>query len=243
MNSRCLMFLASSVWVAVILVVLVFRGGGAVQAPVERPPAEAPVGNPIEQARTLAARGDYLEAWEFYYWALQVAPEDASLWYGLGVALSHLDERAETQKAFQYVVHRGRPDSEEVRVARRWLVMAGVLAEPVVFTAVAEPVDVRGDKAVLQGKAMWEGPERPRSPLRVRILLEGLNGAAEGKRFSTRVVLGQAYRFERLPAGSYRLIGGAAGYRLWDLTLAAEDGKVTLLDLSQENSTNPAVEL
>lgn len=236
LKSRSLMFTASSVWVVVILVILVFRGGEAVPVPVE-PRLAASDSGLAQQAEALAARGDYEGAWNLYYQALQAAPEDVSLWYALGVTLSHLNQRKETEQAFRYVMRHGRPDSEEVRFARQWLVSAGVPVEPVRFTTAAAPVDMRGDKAALKGRVTWGESEPNRSPLRVQILLAGLNGAAEGKRFNARAALGESYRFERLPAGSYRLIGAAGGHRLWDLTLTVEDGKEAVFDLGKDNSS------
>ncbi len=87
------------------------------------------------------------------------------------------------------------------------------------------------------------GREADGPPVRVQLLLAGLNGAAEGKRFNTRTALGQPYRFERLPAGSYRLIGAAAGQRLWDLTFSVEDGREVVLDLGTDNSSAPTIAL
>lgn len=239
-KARPLMFIASSVWVALILVILVFRGGGT--APVER--SLKPSGlSPAQQAAALVDLGDYEGAWTLYYQALQAAPEDVSLWYGLGVTLSHLNQRKGTEKAFQYVVRYGNPDAEEVHQARRWLISAGVWAEPVRFPSAPAPQDVTSGTAVVQGKITWGEPEPGRRPLKVRIVLEGLSGAVEGKRFHTRVAQGEVYRLEGLPPGSYRLIGRAAGHRLWDLALAVEDGKPVTQDLSKGNSSNPAVAL
>ena len=237
------MFAASSLWVALILVILVFRDGGAVPVPVEPRPGPSQL-SLAQQAEALAAQGDHERAWDLYYRALQAEPEDVSLWYGLGVILSRLNQRKETEQAFQYVVRHGRPDSEEVKFARRWLVSAGVQVEPVRFTAAAVPQgDASGDKASVRGKVTWGGREADGPPVRVQILLAGLNGAAEGKRFNARVALGQSYQFERLPAGSYRLIGAAAGQRLWDLTLSVEDGREVALDLGRDNSSAPTVAL
>ena len=239
LRSRFVMFTASSIWVAFILVVLVFRGGGAVPVEPRPAPAGLPSGlSPVAQAATLADLGDYEGAWQFYHEALASAPEDASLWYALGVTLSHLNRRQETTDAFRYVVDRGRPDSEEVRVARDWLISAGVLARPVVFTP-APAAEAAEAKAAVKGKVTWGEPERSGAPLKVRILLHGVAGAAEGKRFSKRVTLGQVYRFEQVPAGSYRLIGSVEGQPLWDLTLDVEEGKEVVLDLSRDNSSAP----
>ncbi len=243
LKSRSVMFTASSLWVALILVIFVFRGGGAVPVPVEPRPGPSQ-SSLAQQAAAVAAQGDYERAWDLYYQALQVEPEDVSLWYGLGVTLSNLNQRKETEQAFRYVVRRGRPDSEEVRFARRWLVSAGVQLEPVRFTAPAAPLgDASGDKASVRGKVTWGGREADGRSVRVQILLAGLNGAAEGKRFNARATLGQSYRFERLPPGSYRLIGAAAGQRLWDLALSVEDGKEVVLDLGKDNSSAPTIAL
>jgi len=122
--------------------------------------------NPAQQAEALAARGDYEGAWRLYYQALQAASEDVSLWYGLGMTLSHLNKRRETEEAFQYVVRHGRPDSEEVRLARRWLADARALAESATLTRVADPVgDVGGDRAAVKGKAARRASEPVRAPV------------------------------------------------------------------------------
>lgn len=240
LKSRGFMFAASSLWVALILVIFVFRGGGAV--PIE-PRLEPSRLSPGHEAEALAARGDYEGAWALYHQAIQDAPENVSLWYALGVTLSHLDQRKATEDVFQHVVRHGRPDSEEVQVARRWLVSAGALVPPVTFTIAAEPVRATGDKAVVTGKVAW-GALDPNRPVPVaHILLAGKNGLAEGKRFKARAHLGESYRFERLPPGSYRLIGAAGGQRLWDLTLSVEDGREVRLDLGRENSNTPTVAL
>ena len=239
LRSRFVMFTASSIWIALLLVVLVFRGGGAVPVEPRPEPARLPsVLNPTVQAAELVELGDYEGAWQFYQEALASAPEDVSLWYALGVTLSHLSRRQETTDAFRYVVDRGRPESEEVRVAREWLISAGVLARPVVFTS-APAAEAAEAKAAVKGKVTWGEPERGGAPFKARLLLHGVAGAAEGKRFGKRVTLGQVYRFEQLPAGSYRLIGSVEGQRLWDLTLDVEEGKEVILDLSRDNSSTP----
>ena len=238
LSSRSRLFVASTVCLAVILGMFLLRGGGAVSV---QPPELSDLG-PRRQAAALAARGNYEGAWRLYYQALQATPEDVSLWYGLGVTLSHLNQRKETEQAFQYVVRHGRRGSEEVRLARRWLVRSGVLGEPVAFTTGPEPaLAARGDAATVKGKVTWGAPEPNGPPMRVQLLLAGLSGAAEGKRLRTRAVLGASYRFERVPPGSYRLIGEAAGQHVWDLTLTVEDGKEVILDLGEDNSSNSIV--
>ena len=233
---RPLIFTVMAVCIAAILGTFGLRGAGTLSVE-PRPDSSGPT--LAQQAEAMATHGDYMGAWEFYYQALQAAPEDVSLWYGLGVVLSHLNEREGAVNAFQYVVRHGDPASERVRLARQWLGRAGVLVEPVAFTAASEPVGGQGEKAALRGKVTWGPPEATRPPLRVQVLLQALNGPAEGKRFVTRVGLGESYRFEKLPAGTYRLVGAAAGHRLWELTVDVEDGKEVVLDLGKDNSNNP----
>ncbi len=222
-----------------ILSLFIFQDGGF--SSVQSLPTRA-VPRLARQAEARANVGDYEGAWTLYHQALQAAPEDISLWYGLGVTLSHLHRPKETQAAFEYVVRRGRPNSEEVKRGRRWLVSAGVLAKPVQFSA-SEPTDGQGPRAALAGTVTWGGPRPAQPPLRVQLLLAGSSGAAGGKRFQAGTTLGQSYRFERLPAGTYRLIGAAAGQRLWNLTLTVEDGKEIVLDLGNDNSSNPGAAL
>lgn len=243
LRSRLVMFTASSFWVALILVVLVFRGGGAglVEVPFQGPKLLSSP-NPAKQAAELADLGDYEGAWRLYHEALAAEPEDVSLWYALGVTLSRLGQRQETEEAFRFVLARGNEDSEEVKAARQWLVDAGVLAPSVVFTA-TETVEAVDAKAAVKGRVTLGAPGRDMPPAKARILLHALSGAAKGKRFTTRVALGETYRFERLPAGSYRLIGALAGQRLWDLTVEVEEKEI-VLDLTRENSsTSVAVAL
>jgi len=239
-TSRPLMFVASSAWVALILVILVFRGGGT--EPVE-PHRKSAGLSPAQQAEVLANRGDYGEAWTLYHQALLATPEDVSLRYALGVTLSHLNQPQTTEETFQYVVRHGKPDSEEVKRARQWLLSAGVIAEPVRFPSVTVAMEARRDTAAVQGRTTWGEPDANRPGIKAYILLQGLDGAADRTRFSTRVTLGQLYRFEHLPPGSYRLIGRTQDHLLWDLTILAEDGKTVTQDLSQDNSTGATVVL
>ena len=239
-NSHVLTFLATAVCAAVMLSLFIFQDGGF--SSVESHPTRA-VPRLARQAEARANVGDYEGAWTLYYQALRAAPQDISLWYGLGVTLSHLHHPKETQEAFEYVVRHARPNSEEAKRARRWLVSAGVLAEPVRFSNASERTDGQGRRAALAGKVTWGAPQPGEPPLRVQLLLEGLSEVAAGKRFYARTTLGQSYRFERLPAGTYRLIGAATGQPLWDLTLTLEDGKEVVLDLGNDNSSNPGAAL
>jgi len=104
------------------------------------PPAQAPQGgkrvagaarrgrsgpDPAAQAALLAAQGNYAEAARLYAAALRATPENASLWYALGVTLRHLNKPQEAAEALQQVIRHGEPESL-VRLARLWLQRGGV---------------------------------------------------------------------------------------------------------------------
>lgn len=238
-NSRPLMFGASSLWVALLLVIFVFRGGGAVPVPADEPRPEPSVTGLAQQADALAAEGNYVEAWRLYHEALLAAPEDVSLWYALGVTLSHLDERAETQKAFQYVVHRGRPDSEEVRVAGRWLVSAGVLPPPVRFAASVSPTEAPSETLApgrVRGRTEWRGASVKGAPRGVRIVLAGEDESNRGLTLKTRATLGEPYELDKVPPGNYLLTVRMSETRLWQQRVTVEAGKETVLDLTDANT-------
>jgi hypothetical protein len=206
------------------------------EAPVElvEPPPEPASVSPREQAEALFIRGDLEGAWKIYYDALRVEPDDLGLWYGLGRTLSRLNRRKETQEIFEYVVSCGDPDSEEVKHARQWLVRAGLLVEPAAPAVPAAPRSRTEAWATVRGKVTWGKPEPPRE---VFLVVQGLD--KDGPRLHARVPFGQSYRFDRLPAGAYHLIGGAETEWLWDLRVTVEADQELVLDLSRHNSTNP----
>jgi hypothetical protein len=206
------------------------------EAPVElvEPPPEPASVSPREQAEALFIRGDLEGAWKIYYDALRVEPDDLGLWYGLGRTLSRLNRRKETQEIFEYVVSCGDPDSEEVKHARQWLVRAGLLVEPAAPAVPAAPRSRTEAWATVRGKVTWGKPEPPREAF---LVVQGLD--KDGPRLHARVPFGQSYRFDRLPAGAYHLIGGAETEWLWDLRFTVEADQELVLDLSRHNSTNP----
>lgn len=246
LKSRTFMFAASSVWVALILVILVFRGG--VTAPVE--PRPAPRGlSPAEQAAALVAQGDYEGARGLYSRALEAEPEDVSLWYALGVTLSHLNQRKETEEAFQYVVRRGRPDSEEVRRARRWLVSAGVFAET--LTSVSSPGTEPEPGMSEQASSRPSSPAEPSvggrvrgstdartEPRLIQLTLEGDEDSNREIAFAKSLKTGESYEFANVPPGNYRLkvqdLDSEAQLR--DVPVTVRVGKETVLDLTSGNS-------
>jgi hypothetical protein len=211
------------------------------------PVAEPAIPSLADRAAALAARGDYVGAWQLYYEALQASPGELALWYALGVTLTHLDRQKEAEEVFDYVVGSGNPDSPEVRHAREWLASARAAArlraaaspqapagpQPVQF-APSAPSAAGQSWAAVRGKVSWREPESPREAL---IVLQGLEKGLP--RIHARVPLGDFYEFDRLPAGRYHLIGGVENQWLWDVRFDLGAGQELDLDLTRHNSSNP----
>lgn len=98
------------------------QGGGRVAGAARRGRSSP---DPAAQAALLAAQGNYAEAATFYAKAVQATPDNASLWYALGVTLRHLNKPREAAEALQRVIRHGEPESL-VRLARLWLQRGGV---------------------------------------------------------------------------------------------------------------------
>lgn len=193
----------------------------------------------------LAARGEYEAAAVKYQEAVRQEPGDASIWFALGTALSHRGRREETVEAFRRVLQLGAPESQEVQVARRWLVSAGVLTEPVAFAsasesrATADPSAATappGPKGTLRGKTEWKGVT-PENLIMVKLIISGDEPATRGRSFSRSIKLGQPYAFENVPSGTYRLEASAGRTHLWDEKVYVESDKQTVLNLSPANSS------
>ena len=73
---------------------------------------------PAALASEALDRGDYAKAADLYRDALQTEPDSLPLHYGLGVAASYLDRRAEAIREFTWVFARAAKDSPEATTAR-----------------------------------------------------------------------------------------------------------------------------
>lgn len=191
-----------------------------------------------QEGDALAARGDYEAAAVKYQAAVNQEPEDISLRFALGTALSHLGRREETVQQFRFVVARGRPDSTEVEAALRWLIAAGEVGEAVTF---APPKSPEASPAAASTKPV--SPPAAAQGVKVTVKTEPRPGAREVKitlegpssEFATEktVTLGEPVEFSNVSPGSYRLIGEDRenGARLWDLEVTVASGKDLVLDL------------
>lgn len=239
-SSRPLMFLVSSVWVALILVILVFRGGGT--APVEpRPLASGP--SLVQQADQLTALGQYAAAAVKYQAALEQDPENVSLRFALGTSLSHVGRQEETVEQFRWVVAWGAPGSSEVQVARRWLTNAGVLAREVSFAYSTVPDQEASPQAAAPAPSAREGSvavgtvkgrtELRGSPREIHLVLGSTDDAKTNMAFTKTMKLGEAFQFDNVPPGTYRLTveDSENDTWLWDLEVTVAPGKDTVLNL------------
>ncbi len=221
---------------------------GCQQAPPSGP-GNVPVGSLTIQLKqegdALAARGDYDAAVVKYRAAVRQEPGEAPLWFALGTALSHLGQREGTIQAFQRVVELGTSGSQEVEVARRWLVSAGLLTGSILVassTASDAESDSRaatapsGPKGTLRGKTEWKGVT-PQNLIMVKLIISGEEPTTQGQSFSRSINLGQPYAFENVPSGAYRLVASAGRTHLWDEKVYIETDKQTMLNLSPANSS------
>lgn len=219
---------------------------GCQQAPAPGP-AQAPVGSLTLQLKAegdqLAARGEYEAAAVKYQAAVRQEPGNSTFWFALGTTLSHLGRRDETIDAFRRVVELGRPESEEVQVARRWLVSAGAPGEWLAFASPSEaatkptatPPALRGPKGTLRGTTQWAGlPAEAR--FSVMIVLSGDDPSTKGVNFSRRLWLGEPYEFANIPSGTYRLIAASGNTQLWEQQVTVETDRQTVLDLTSASS-------
>ena len=191
----------------------------------------------------LAARGDYEGAALKYQQAANQEPEDVSIRFALGSALSHLNRREETVEQFRFVAVRGKPDLPEVQAARRWLVAAGEAAEAVTFAPSAPSGET--------GATASSPPPRPPAfilpPGKVRGKIDARGGAGRevnlaligDEQWNTDLAipltgkLGQAFEFGGVAPGNYRLTAEdrETGEELWDVPVTVTAGQETVIDL------------
>jgi tetratricopeptide (TPR) repeat protein len=190
----------------------------------------------------LAAQGRHLEASVKYQTAVNKEPGNIPLRYALGVTLSHLDRSDEAAEHLKVVVARGPAGSEEVRLAREWLLAAGEAAAAAAQRAekkVDKPKDAP-DKGKLFGAIRWQGIDPRGRLITVRVSLEGDDPTTFHERHSRDgFKIGRSYEFHGLVPGRYRLVAENAGTRMWEQVVTVTAGKQTTLDLTDANAAVP----
>lgn len=236
-----LMFPAGAVCLALILGIFLFRGGGTMPVQPGGVPADSSL---VQQANQLAARGEYEAAVQKYRAAVEQDPDDISLRFALGTALSHAGRQEETREQFRWVVTRGNPSSLAVQVARRWLVSAGVLAEPGTFAS-SENLEQRAETTgKVKGMTEANGWDVKGRPSGVRIVLRGDDESNQSVVLETIVTLGEPYEFDRVPHGTYLLTAWVSEtQRIWERKVTVEPGQETILALTMANRLVPPSEL
>jgi len=218
---------------------------GCQQSPAPGPP---PVGSLTvrlkAEGEALAARGDYEGAALKYLQAANQEPEDVTIRFALGSALSHLNRREETVEQFRFVVSRARPESAEFEAARRWLIAAGELVPDVAFApsapppaaaaAPATPPPQRPALALPPGKVRGRMEAGGLEGREVNLALDGDEGWSGDFAIPLRGKLGQPFEFAKVPPGKYRLTveDRETGDELWDVPVAVESGKETVVSLT-----------
>ena len=204
------------------------------------PRAAAP--SALEEAVRLLGQEDFKAAEAQYRVALRQAPEDVAVHYGLGTVLSHLDRLDEAREQFEWVVKHAGRDREEVALSQRWLAQLGS-AEPAdadedTEGTTTEPgaTTTAGAVGSMKGATRWPGitPEGRPTTLELSLVREGTTAPATPLKLSIR--LGSQYRFSKVPAGTYALVGQADGRDLWKRKVIVAPDVETTVDLTPETS-------
>jgi tetratricopeptide (TPR) repeat protein len=232
-----------------VVAVLGLTLAGCQRAPAPAPAASAPaetVGSRTERLKSegdqLLKEGRYDEAALKYQTALNEAPSDIPIRFGLAVALSHRPRRAETVEHFRIVMQRGTPGSAEVKTAYEWLAQAGELGEAAPAAAAPPPSSLASDpkKGRVLGKIRWNDIEPYKKRVAIKVSLIGDDVETREVRMERPdFKIGWSYEFRNVPPGAYRLVAEAGGTPMWDLKLEVPAEKDTTLDLNEGNAGVP----
>ena len=210
-------------------------------------PAAGVARAPREEGYALASRGDHAAAVTKYREALRATPDDLTLRFALGSALSQVDRRDETIEQFRWVVEHGGPGQAEVAMAREWLAAAerasGSDAPPSRRAATAPGVPATQSQPAspagvgsIKGKTAWPGVNPDSQIVSLEIRLNGDDAATKDKSFRLHIPLGRPYVMSGLAAGAYRLMGRSAGVKVWETRVVVGASKDTVLDLTDSNA-------
>jgi tetratricopeptide (TPR) repeat protein len=206
------------------------RGPAAVRPPAP-PVSTSSLGGEAAEALD---KGDYAKAAELFRKALAGSPEALTLHYGLAVAASYLNLKAEAIREFRWVVERGGPRSSEVETARRWLIAAGVLRTEEATDAAKEDERPTGAMAGLEGQMLLGEPAGP-AKRRMVILYGRMQTPTQDERYQTRTDEDGRFRLTGLKPGVYMITDGVAGTRNWRLRVELSPGPAQRLDLTPAN--------
>lgn len=208
------------------------------------PPTRSAASDNAALAAQALQRGEYAKAADLYRSALAADPENFKFHYGLAVAESYLDRKAEAIREFTWVVERAPADSHEAKTARQWLVSVGAL--PRSRSALApespEPDNTPSKEketvgyATVEGRVMAEeGPGAIAPMKRMQLLLYDYPN--KENYFRMRTDESGHFRFVKVPPGIYKITDRVAGPPTWRLRVELKPGQDLTLDLNPGNST------
>ena len=224
-------------WLLVLVVALV-----ACQA--APPPSRTAAKDSAALAAEALQRGDMAKAAELYRSALVNQPDGLPLHYGLGVATSYLDQRAEAVREFTWVLRHADKSSAEAKAAREWLASVGALPRPgASVLASDEPQDQDSPNrepkpapASLQGRVVFDDTPGLVIPMeRLQLMLSDYPNRIVYLRLRTDER--GHFHFKDVPPGTYKLTDAVAGPARWRLRVDLKPGQDLTLDLSPSNST------
>jgi tetratricopeptide (TPR) repeat protein len=225
---------------------------GVTLAGCQRAPALAPAAS-VEivgsLTSSLKAEGDellrqreYEQAAVKYQAALNQAPNDIPIRFGLAVALSNTNRRDETVEHFRFVLRQGTPGSPEVTTAREWLAsaqeLAGSEAAPGATARAPESSGVADPKkGRILGRISWNGIEPRTQRVNLNVSLIGDEADNRDVRLGRPdFKIGKGYEIRNVPPGAYRLLAEVGGTPMWDLKVVVPAEKDTTLDLTEGNA-------
>ena len=201
-----------------------------------QPPARVEEGFAARASAALEA-GRHAEAVALFGRALEGAPDNAPLRYGLAVALSYTDRGAATRE-FQWVFANGRPDSQEVAGSRAWLARAGALPRTPVERATAAEHEQQAGNSALVGSAVFaETGGRPQPMPRLQLFLVGQpDSPTKEERYNLRTDKDGYFKFPNVVPGPYMLTNRIAGKPIWRLRVELKPAEEKHLALGPDNS-------
>jgi hypothetical protein len=222
-----------------VALVLGLLGLTACQNTAGRPPAAntAAIDHAAEARKAFDAR-EWAAAAPHFRAAIEAAPDDLTLHFGLAISASWLSLLEEATVEFTWVVAHAPSGSDEARAAREWLAGA---TRPANATAAADATDdPKAGDAAIEGLVTWEGPDQsPEVLRRSQLHLNGLpDGPTKGLSYYVRTDKEGRYQFSRIKAGAYKLTDAVAGTPKWNLKITVGSGESLQLNLSTQNSVS-----
>lgn len=206
-------------------------------------PSPAPVqsGASPEELRARAdahfAEKNYDQAVAAYRDALAADERNLAVRHRLAVALAQLGRGDEAAEVFHAVIAQAPPGSDEARIARQWIAERESPAQPVGATTLSPSTGAEtGGTARVEGRTEWAHLDPSRARPNLQLLLQGDEVGTQGRRYWSRTLLGEPYRFDNVAPGRYRLIAQVGSVRLWDTSVTVAGPGTIEVDLTTQKS-------